>query len=412
MNEQLPPVFPSLSDLSSGGGASYSQFVGESLQMASDELALRWLERLVALLPVDPHSIFSTQLLLDHIPGLIQEVGKYVAAPTEEDIAAKAIVVDKARELGQLRHKQQASLHQVLREYDLLGDLLELFVLNQTKSFTEPLSPVATLEVARRLNRAVRVLMQITAGTFIADYTETITEQSSRLDRFNRSISHELRNVLGTLRFGAELLDDERVWPEEARRKQIVATVRRSSERALNIIRSFERLPRTGSDTPREQMVELGETIQEVFRQLKDMADARGVELRASPDFPILYLDSGALELILINLVSNAVKYSDRAKAHRFVEITGHPHDESYELTIQDNGIGIPAAAIGKVFERFSRAHAALDGKLGVEGTGLGLSIVEECVGALNATIALESREGEGTTFSVILPKKLPPIKA
>ena len=392
--------------------ASYTLAIGEGLQRAHYELATRWLERLLALLPVDAQSVFSSHLLLDHIPGLIQEIGKYTAAPADEDITSKSIVVDKARELGQLRHRQQASVHQVLREYDLLGEILEQFAIDETRAFPGGVTAVESLEVCRRLNRAVRVLMQITATTFVAEYTDTITEQATRLDRFNRAVSHELRNVLGTLQFGAELLGERTVVADEGQRQHIVANVRRNTDRALRIIRSFERLPRSGimADSPTEQIVDFGELVQEVFRQLREMADGRGVELRAGAEFPTLFVDTGALELVLINLVSNAVKYSDPAKAQKFVAITGQPSDGHYEIRIEDNGIGIPSDAGAKVFERFTRAHAELDEQLGVEGSGLGLSIVEECVRSLGGEIRLESEEGRGTTFTVTIPKKLPPI--
>jgi signal transduction histidine kinase len=262
------------------------------------------------------------------------------------------------------------------------------------------------------VSRAVRVLMQMTAVTFIGVYTETITEQATRLDRFNRAVSHELRNVLGTLQFGAEVLEQPAAWGDEPRRRNLIATIRRNSERAIRIIRSFERLPRSGimADTPSEQIVDVAELLDEVRRQLSEMATARGVELRTSGDFPTLYLDTGALELVLMNLISNAIKYSDPAKTQRLVEVTSHISDGEYELSVADNGLGIPAEARATVFERFTRAHVALDEQLGVEGTGLGLSIVDECVKSLGGRIVVESEEGVGTTFRITLPKKLPPV--
>jgi signal transduction histidine kinase len=76
----------------------------------------------------------------------------------------------------------------------------------------------------------------------------------------------------------------------------------------------------------------------------------------------------------------------------------------------RDNGIGIPQEALGTVFQRFSRAHAPLDEQLGIEGSGLGLAIVDECVKALRGQISVESQEGQGTTFVLSIPKKLPPV--
>jgi signal transduction histidine kinase len=392
--------------------ASYGEIVGASIEGASQQLSERWLGALVALMPVDPQSVFSTSALLDHIPCLIQEIGKFVGAPANEDIAAKSIVIDKARELGQLRHRQHASVHQVLREYDLLGDVLEQFLIEQTHALA--LVPAASecLDVSHRLNRAVRILMQITVETFISQYTETITEQARRLDGFNRAVSHELRNVLGTLQFGAVLLDTGNAASDEPTRQRLVGTLRRNTERAVKIIRSFERLPRSGivADKPTEQTVEMADLVQEVFRQLQEMADARGVELRLEGQFPLLYLDSGALELVLVNLISNAIKYSDRQKTLRFVEISGHDSQESYDIRVRDNGIGIPANAVDGVFERFVRAHPELDDELGIEGTGLGLAIVDECVKSLSGKIRLESEEGVGTTFILVIPKRLPSL--
>ena len=165
-----------------------------------------WLERLVALLPVDANAVFTSNELLDHIPRLIEEIGKYVAAPEVADIAANTVVTEHARELGQLRHRQQASVHQVLREYDLLGEVLEQCLDERTSAL--PTTPAAheCLEACRRVGRAVRVLMQTTVATFLSEYTDTITAQAARIEQFNRAVSHELRNVLGTTQFSAALL--------------------------------------------------------------------------------------------------------------------------------------------------------------------------------------------------------------
>jgi signal transduction histidine kinase len=110
--------------------------------------------------------------------------------------------------------------------------------------------------------------------------------------------------------------------------------------------------------------------------------------------------------------VSNAIKYCDQRKPQRFAEITGAEREQAYEISVRDNGIGIPRDAVATVFERFVRAHPALDDELGIEGTGLGLAIVDECVKSLRGEIRFESEEGVGTTFVLTIPKKLPSIPA
>ena len=104
---------------------SYAEILSQRLSMERVELATRWLERLKELLTVEPNEVFPSDRLLDHIPTLIAEIAAYLRAPADEEIAANTAVMDKARELGTLRHAQQASVHQLLREYEILGELLE-----------------------------------------------------------------------------------------------------------------------------------------------------------------------------------------------------------------------------------------------------------------------------------------------
>jgi signal transduction histidine kinase len=383
--------------------------IGHSIRGQARVLSRRWLERLVALLPVDANAVFTSEELLDHIPHLIEQIGAYVSAPESSDIAANTVVTEHARELGQLRHRQHASVHQVLREYDLLAEVLEQF-LDECAGAMAVAPPAAEcLKASRLAGRAVRVLMQLTVATFIGEYTDTITAQAARLDQFNRAVGHELRNVFGTIQFGAALLTSDGPAPA-IEHTRILATLRRNTDRALQILRTLENLPSSGmlaGDTPTEQVVELSELVSEVFRQLHEMAEARGVTLRAPPDLPRIYVDTGRLELVLVNLVANAIKYSDPAKAERVVEISVAARDHAQEIRVSDNGIGIPAAALPRVFERFHRAHPELDATLGINGTGLGLAIVDECVRALGGEIRVESDEGIRTAFILTLPRKL-----
>jgi signal transduction histidine kinase len=116
------------------------------------------------------------------------------------------------------------------------------------------------------------------------------------------------------------------------------------------------------------------------------------------------------VELVLLNLVSNAIKYSDSSKADCVVEIgsaQSDEHDEAFcAIYVQDNGIGIPDGHREAIFDRFFRAHPHLDADLGITGTGLGLAIVAECIQALGGTIRCESTVGEGTTFLICLPRE------
>jgi signal transduction histidine kinase len=116
--------------------------------------------------------------------------------------------------------------------------------------------------------------------------------------------------------------------------------------------------------------------------------------------------DRARLELVLLNLISNAIKYSDHAKPNRFVEIASVTSErpDVCTVTVRDNGIGITHPETQPIFKRFYRGHVARDAELGTSGMGLGLSIVADCVEALNGSIRVESSPGEGTTFFLELP--------
>src|SRR5579864_8086208 len=178
-----------------------------SLRVASESrtLAARWLVRLKEILTVAANEVFASDQLLDHIPSLVEEIAAYLCAPTDNEIAANAAVMSKARELGILRHEQNASVHQLLHEYEILGDILEAFIIHETGRLVLQPSVAECFQVQHRLARGVRVLMRTTVDSFVAEYTSTIEAQTERIQAFNRAVSHELRSPIGTLVFAATL---------------------------------------------------------------------------------------------------------------------------------------------------------------------------------------------------------------
>jgi len=379
--------------------------------MASERLALagQWLGRLKELLTVEANDVFPSDQLLDHIPVLITEIAAYLRAPAEEEIAANAAVIDKARELGLLRHSQQATVHQLLREYETLGEILESFVTTETGRLGLQPTAAECFELLRRLTRSVRTLMRTTVDTFVGEYTTTIEERNERIKTFNRMASHELRNPVGTLLFAAAALTNDAVRADPRRLDKVATTIRTNAERLAWLIENLQRLARFGDphDGPSQQKVELHSLANEVARQLEEMAAARLVTIKVDAGLPILFLDPARLELILLNLVSNAIKYSDPAKPESFVEVAPWVPPEGEDrcgICVRDNGLGIEEADRSLIFDRFFRAHAHLDSVLGVTGTGLGLAIAVECVQELGGSITCESTIGEGTAFFIALP--------
>ena len=152
----------------------------DALQERQRELSLRWLERLVALLPARrERGLYIERAARSHSTADRAD-RKYVAAPEAADIAANTVVTEHARELGQLRHRQQASVHQVLREYDLLGEVLEKFPRAHQRLPATPAADDASKQSPYR--PAVRVLMQTTVATFLSEVHEH-HYRTSRADR-------------------------------------------------------------------------------------------------------------------------------------------------------------------------------------------------------------------------------------
>jgi signal transduction histidine kinase len=189
-----------------------------------------------------------------------------------------------------------------------------------------------------------------------------------------------------------------------------VDLIARNVKHASTVTRGLARLARAENalDSPGEQTIEVDSLANEVTRQLADMAEARGVTLRVADGLPLMTIDAGKLELVLINLVSNAIKYSDPKKPTRFVEIDAESGAGLVLLIVRDNGLGIPFEHRQAIFQRSYRAHAELDGELGNEGFGMGLTIVQECLRELNGSIDVESTPGEGSRFTVRLPVQNP----
>ena len=390
--------------------ADFADLIAERIRAEHITLSARWLERLRGMVSVEANEVFPTEHLLDHIPALIQELAAYVRTPADA-VVANTAVTSKAQELGELRHAQAASVHQLLAEYRLLAGILSSFVQAELQQLG--VSPAAgeAVEVVRRLNEAIWLLMQTTVNTFVAEYTGTITSHAARLESFNRMVSHELRQPLGTLMYALPLLKAEVASGDAARQSHLLAVMERNVSRLSQLMEQLETLSRlrtARADAPDVQQTDVASVAWEVARQLREMAEARGVDIQVLEPLPALVIDMARLELILMNLMSNAVKYSDPDKAQRVVRVEAAPSSDEATLcvAIRDNGLGIPANDLATVFHRFVRAHAGRDSELGVRGSGLGLAIAAECAEAVGGAIRVVSEVGAGTTFFLSVPRE------
>jgi signal transduction histidine kinase len=383
----------------------FGDLIAERMRVEHRTLATRWFDRLLDLLPVDARQIFPTESLLDHVPALIRDISAYLRQPDDVAVAANTAINAKACELGALRHQQRASLHQVLREYQLLSAVLVSFVLEEMERLDTPPPAADAVALVARINEAVAILSQATVEEFVGLYTQTIADQKERLEQYTRMAAHEWRQPLGALQFATQLV--RRSDADSVRLERTWAAIDRNLEHLVALTRKLESIARMrDDDSPMVQEVSVAAVAQEAARQLREMADARGVAIVIADDLPVVTVDVGRLELVLVNLLSNAIKYSDPEKPSRHVTVRSAGGDQAtIRIEIADNGVGIPEQARATIFHRFTRAHADRDDASHVTGIGLGLAITEDCVRAMDAQIEVRSVEHEGTVFTLTLPR-------
>jgi two-component system phosphate regulon sensor histidine kinase PhoR len=250
------------------------------------------------------------------------------------------------------------------------------------------------------------MIEQATVTHYLSLLREELSEREQRLRGFNRSLTHEMKNLVGIIGGAAEVLELNEVTPDQ--HGKMISIIKRNAEAMRGTLDNLVELSRLRSDPRQQRHVELPAAVAEVIRQLREAAGAENVEIRISGELPAVEVNAAAVELCLSNLIANAIKYSDRAKAARWVEISSEQCDDGdagceLVIKVRDNGLGVPEDSRARLFERFYRAHEEIHANIG--GTGLGLSIVRETATTLGGKAWAEFPE-EGAVFAFSIPAR------
>ncbi len=219
---------------------------------------------------------------------------------------------------------------------------------------------------------------------------------------FVSNVSHELRTPLTTIRIMAEMLALGAVASEGKQNeyyRNIVSEAERLS-RLINNVLDFARIEE-GRKKFQFGMGDIGDMVYEVERITGDYVRSEGftLEAKVDADMPATAFDRDAIIQALINLMSNAVKYSRNDKR---VEMGARMERDTIALYVRDRGPGIDSREIPHLFEKFYRGGDHMTREVG--GTGLGLSIVHHIASAHGGRVAVHSKLGEGSTFEILLP--------
>ncbi|WP_028049755.1 ATP-binding protein [Cellulomonas sp. URHD0024] len=252
-----------------------------------------------------------------------------------------------------------------------------------------------TADLGRALARARLVEQEQELVSRLQELDATRTE-------FISNISHELRSPLTSIRGYTELLIDEDAGPVTPQQRTMLGTMERNIERLQAMIENLLTMSRIelGAEAAELQAVDLGAIVAHTRSTFEPAADKAGLTLTYEVRRPLTVDgDQQALDRLVINLVSNAIKFTPRGGT---VAVSLDSTDTEAVLVVEDTGIGIPATDQDKVFGRFYRSANARG--RAIAGTGIGLAIVASMVEQHLGTVSLASEEGRGTRVTVRLP--------
>lgn len=224
----------------------------------------------------------------------------------------------------------------------------------------------------------------------------TLAEQDRLKKQLTSDVAHELRTPLSTLEISMEAAIDGILPMDKKRMQGLLDEIQRLTKIVkdldqLNRIEEIQRLNRSQFD--------LNDLIKDVVKSLDIQSHTKLIKLILSGEKLTINADRDRLNQVFYNLVLNALNYSNPDST---VEISWKKRDEMVQITIIDEGIGIPEKDLPYIFDRFYRVESARDRTRG--GSGIGLTIVKRFIEAHQGTISVTSKEGEGTVFSILLP--------
>jgi two-component system sensor histidine kinase RpfC len=229
---------------------------------------------------------------------------------------------------------------------------------------------------------------------------------------FLANMSHELRTPLNGVIGVADLLNGTSLDKEQ---KEYADIIRSSADTLLELIENVLDISRieAGRLSIEPEDFDLHRLINGLVLMLEHQANEKGLILAAhiAPQTPfLLHGDARHLRQILINLIGNAIKFTEQGRVDLYIRPVGQADPQRLRIEVVDTGIGIPEAAQELIFERFTQADTSVTRRYG--GTGLGTTIAKQLVEVMGGEMGLHSREGEGTSFWFEIPLALQTFKA
>ncbi len=248
------------------------------------------------------------------------------------------------------------------------------------------------------------------------EYTQRLAETNAELEMTNReleranrlkteflaSMSHELRTPLHTIIGFSELLGEELEGPLNEKQRRFVQHIHKDSLHLLELINDILDISKieAGRLELRREAFDFAALVAESLASVRGLAEAKSQRLEAELDVPTA-VDADRLRIkqVLVNLLSNAIKFTPEGGR---IRVEANVQDSCVEISVSDDGIGIPAEEQEFIFDKFHQVGATTKGIR--EGTGLGLAITKRLIEEHGGTIQVKSQIQKGSTFVITLP--------
>jgi signal transduction histidine kinase len=279
------------------------------------------------------------------------------------------------------------------------GYVLSGMMLRPVRDITDAAAEITASNLGKRINyEGPKDELWALSQTFDS-MVDRLEHSFERQRQFVQDASHELRTPLAAIRTNIEVTEmDPEVSPAEY--QELLTTIKGQTDRLTRLSEDLLLLTREDHDRPEPEPLELAALAREVVRELQPVAQARSVTLATScADGLEVETNPDLLYRCVLNLVDNGIKYSGENST---VTIQTRTEGSTAVIEVADNGAGIPADNLGRIFDRFYRVDRGRSRREG--GTGLGLAIVKEIVESLGGSVSVASVEKQGSKFSIRLP--------
>jgi len=403
------PVEISLSNFQTSEGKFVIGFIIDITDRKKAEERIRK-EKEIAQMYLDVAPVLFVVFDRDHTILLINQTGCNITGYEEEDLVGKKwtymLVKESERKerdqlLSDLFAERRTKLHNHENIIITKSGEERLISWNNTIIRDEKGTPISILSSGEDITDKKKAEESIRNEVEMKKQLEKEKELNEMKSRFVSMASHEFRTPLTTILSSASLISKYPLNEDNDKRIKHINRIKSSVENLTEILNDFLSISKLEEGKITSHPIEIGIVpfVEEIITEMHSVVK-KGQQIiynHPNQDSAVIYQDKQLLKNVLINLTSNAIKYSDEDKK---IYISHDIADSFLTLKIKDEGIGIPESDQEHLFDRFFRADNATN----IQGTGLGLNIVKKYIELMGGSITFASELNKGTTFIVKLP--------